>query len=710
SKRLLRLVNQLLDFQKLGSASAKIKLSPVWVSPFLETCSEYFRGPCRERNIRFRIRDVNNKDSYILGQIDALEKILFNYLSNALKYTNDWGNIELSLQTENDRVIITVKDDGPGISNDNKAKLFNIFSTVEDRVKRQYEKTGIGLALVKELTEAMKGRVFFESEVGKGSTFGVEFLRYDPNAVIFHLLVISEQDEHVSGCLENLKQKEFIVAGANSLAEAMNLLSKSFFYCILLDFDLLNAEGTDFMQILMANHPFSKLLVMAREEEDFSSSGLGSCPKSARFYKKPLDIAKFMLDLKMFMKESQVEPDIIIENLREYRPKGWHLSVEGEMSAVTPDEECIEGDGKLILVVDDLKDMRTLITNALKSKSYRFITAEGGSTGLKKASLHRPDLVIIDWMMPTMTGTEMIEEMQKNDILRSIPIILLTAKGDEESKKIAIQKGAHAYLAKPFDDLELFNTIDNLILLKEGEKRIRELNRNLTENLLKRFLPHKLVDDITSGKKLFSDHPRLLEVTILFAGLAGFTKRSEEAGPVLISQFLNSYFDKMTKIVFKFGGTVDKFIGDEIMVIFGAPEEIKNNVQARNAIGCAIEMQKALDELNMEWKNKKVSAFSMRIGIHKGSGIVGSFGGELRSEYTVIGPVVNMASRIERCASPGHIFFSSTIRDILEEKGWSRAGNFDLKGIGETMLYKVDIDKWNLAVDSDDEAGEKKAG
>ncbi|MBF0443294.1 MAG: adenylate/guanylate cyclase domain-containing protein, partial [Oligoflexales bacterium] len=171
-----------------------------------------------------------------------------------------------------------------------------------------------------------------------------------------------------------------------------------------------------------------------------------------------------------------------------------------------------------------------------------------------------------------------------------------------------------------------------------------------------------------------------------------FTKRSEDVGPLAISRILNNFFDRMTKIIYKFEGTVDKFIGDAIMVIFGAPKAINTKIQVRNALLCAIEMQKEIEKLNSEWHGQRIGNFKMRIGLHKGSGIVGSFGGELRSEYTVIGPVVNMASRIEKSASPGEIFFSPSIRDSVGNTGWTKVGKFDLRGIGEVMLFKVDSD------------------
>ncbi|MBF0441769.1 MAG: adenylate/guanylate cyclase domain-containing protein [Oligoflexales bacterium] len=123
----------------------------------------------------------------------------------------------------------------------------------------------------------------------------------------------------------------------------------------------------------------------------------------------------------------------------------------------------------------------------------------------------------------------------------------------------------------------------------------------------------------------------------------------------------------------------------------GCPEEQKPQIQVQNAINCSIAMQSVLKDLNLEWSRNHNVSFSMRIGIHKGSCIVGSFGGRKRSEYTAIGPTVNMASRIEKAATPGGIFFSFSVRDNIPQGGWAKAGTFALKGIGPTTLFKVEL-------------------
>ena len=123
---------------------------------------------------------------------------------------------------------------------------------------------------------------------------------------------------------------------------------------------------------------------------------------------------------------------------------------------------------------------------------------------------------------------------------------------------------------------------------------------------------------------------------------------------------------------------------------FGAPKAIDAQTQINHAVACAQAMQDGLVELNRNWKEKDYPEFMMRVGIHHGAGIVGNFGGPQRSDYTVIGPTVNMAARVESTAEPGAIFVTMAVREFLQGKSWEFAGEFELKGVsGKVKLYRV---------------------
>ena len=146
----------------------------------------------------------------------------------------------------------------------------------------------------------------------------------------------------------------------------------------------------------------------------------------------------------------------------------------------------------------------------------------------------------------------------------------------------------------------------------------------------------------------------------------------------------------MNKVIYEHGGTIDKFIGDAIMVVFGAPTAMIPQDQTERATQCAVAMQAAMNDLNKQWAGDGIPELKMRIGIHQGVAVVGNFGSALRSDYTAIGPTVNMASRIEAACEPGEVFISGEVCDYLDEELAEEVGKFELKGIeGKQNLYKL---------------------
>ena len=573
SRRLLRLVNQLLDFQKLDAGKKKLQLSAINLNRFLYICGDYFRSACSTKGTSFRlVRDgqplVGDENPiWVMGEIDALEKIAFNYLSNALKYTPSGGEIVLGLQTHGQTARLFVRDTGPGIDEAGQAKLFQVFSQVDGSASRAFEGSGLGLALAKTLAEEMHGQVGVDSRVGEGSTFWFEL----------------------------------------PLGDAPS------------------------------------------DEEDVA-----------------FEVKAWLLD------DAQGE-----------------TGVDG-VSIPEDIQKTGSEDDALILVVDDLVDMRNLIAETLRRQGYRVATASNGKQGRDVATEIQPDLIISDWMMPQMTGPEMIQAIKASDVLGSVPVILLTAKSDEESKLLGTEVGADCFLGKPFNEQELCSVVRNLLSLKVREREVEELNHMLTETVLKRYISPALVDKIISGELSMDKPAEMRKITVLFSDLSGFTKTSEALGPQGISDFLNEYLTKMNEIIFEHGGTIDKFIGDAIMVMFGAPQDISPEAQAKGAAACALAMQEAMEPIVNAWADRGAGQLRMRIGLHQGDAVVGNFGSDRRSDYTCIGPTVNLAARIESAGEPGRVYVSQAMQALLEPGQTEEAGEFELKGIqGASRLYRL---------------------
>ncbi|MBF0443628.1 MAG: response regulator, partial [Oligoflexales bacterium] len=581
SRRLLRLVNEFLDYQKYSSETLKMNLSSINISKFLKACCQSFEAICRSKNIGLVVDIKTDTDLYIMAQIDAMEKIVFNFFSNALKFSPEGQSITISLFKNDDTAVLSVTDNGPGISIENQAKLFKTFSQIDNQDSKPVHGSGLGLALVKELAEAMNGGVFVESAPLRGSTFGVRFPVCVPMLEHNDILIIDDDDEVLFYLKRRLEVAGYKVSTATTIDEARKLFTEFRFISILCDFYLKDEKGIDFLVEVAEKSPETIRLIMTGYTYIDDTNKIINNAKVTKIYVKPIDLKDLMADLQKF-KNAHKSAGHHDTDLTNYLPKDDYLmdfEDEKDDEPLKSDEKLAAEKGRLILVVDDLKEMRKLIAKILRKKSYRVATANDGDEGLYKATELRPDLAIIDWMMPVVSGIEMLECMAKDKRLSTIPTIMLTAKSDEISKSIATKKGAHAYIGKPFDETELLNTVENMIKLKESAEKIDALNKDISENVLKRFLPRRLVADICSGKKVLEDKPKLMDVTILFANLMDFTDKAEEMGPYIISEILNSYFNMMTKIIFAHNGTIDKFLGDGIMAIFGAPEEMSSDKQ-----------------------------------------------------------------------------------------------------------------------------------
>lgn len=413
ARRLLRLVNQLLDFQKLSAGKREIQAAPMDLVPFLGACGEHVVPTASKRGIRYVYR-VNGTEMppgdiaepvVVAGEVDAVEKIVFNYLSNAIKYTPEDGVIELAIEADQPRAgfaRISVSDTGPGISVADRERLFEVFTQVDS--DDAHLGTGLGLALARELTEAMGGEVGVESTVGAGSTF-------------------------------------------------------------------------------------------------WASLPMAEAPRTHRT-RAP---------------SSGLLP-------------GWDLDDTGVPLGADNEETTDHGDyDGGILVIDDVPDMRTLIRATLGSYGYDTFAASNGTNGLRAARQWKPSLIITDWMMPGLTGPEVIEQLRADPDLATTPIILLTAKSDDDSRLLGTKAGADAFLGKPFNEDELISVVQNLLQLKRRERQVERLNQQLAasnESLLdaqhqrKRlasFIVHDLKNPLTVigvNLEFISDEKTLSELTI----------------------------------------------------------------------------------------------------------------------------------------------------------------------------------------------------
>ena len=246
----------------------------------------------------------------------------------------------------------------------------------------------------------------------------------------------------------------------------------------------------------------------------------------------------------------------------------------------------------------------------------------------------------------------------------------------------------------------------DMTLLQEKEaqlnRRLEEMNRELEasndfliriSNKISHYLAPQIFKSIFSGQKDVTIHTERKELTIFFSDIKDFTATTEGLQPEAITQLLNDYFTEMAAIALKHGGTVDKFIGDALVIFFGDPETKGTMEDARACLKMATEMQRRLAELNVKWRGAGMEQpFRVRMGINTGFCNVGNFGSVDRMDYTAIGAEVNLAARLQSIAEPGHIVISyetfALVRDIVAARALPQ---ISVKGINRPVVpYAVE--------------------
>lgn len=232
---------------------------------------------------------------------------------------------------------------------------------------------------------------------------------------------------------------------------------------------------------------------------------------------------------------------------------------------------------------------------------------------------------------------------------------------------------------------------DVLIRAQQEIRQQREQALALTRRLSK-YLPPQVYGAIFSGRRDAKLETRRKKLTVFFSDVRGFTSLSEEIGLEQLTTVLNSYLNEMTRIALKHGGTLDKFMGDGIMIFFGDPASQGTREDALACVSMAIEMQKQMQVMRQHWKEQGVNTpLEIRIGINTGLCTVGNFGAESRMDYTILGREVNLASRLESATAPGTILIAESTYQLVKDAVQCRSkGLINVKGIAADLpVYEV---------------------
>lgn len=319
-----------------------------------------------------------------------------------------------------------------------------------------------------------------------------------------------------------------------------------------------------------------------------------------------------------------------------------------------------------VLVIDDTADNLFLMT-ALLEDDYEPMVASSGQEGLDIImSQSPPDLILLDIMMPDMDGYEVLRRIRQHPPIATIPVIFLTALSTVEEEQLGLDLGAVDYITKPISPPLLLARVHSHLERSDNARRLQSMSEKLS-----RYLAPQVYQSLFDGSQKAEIHTERKKLTVFFSDIKDFTASTAKWQPEDITRLLNSYFSEMSRIAADYGGTVDKFIGDAMVIFFGDPHSRGVKEDALQCVKMAMAMQRGMADLQDLWREMGPSkTFRIRIGINTGFCDVGNFGSDLRMDYTIIGPEVNLAARLEQAAEPGGILISgetyALVRDEIE--------------------------------------------
>jgi len=393
--KLLDMINQMLDFSKFEAGKMQLRLKQVDLDELAQDVASTFEDVSERKGLKLRYVSESELKPIFLD-FDKVERILTNLVRNAIKFTES-GSITVKTGTADKVQWVEVRDTGIGIPTEHQPSIFKRFQQVDSSSTRKYEGTGLGLTIVKEAVDLLRGRITVQSEEQRGSTFRVE----------------------LPDNLEQLVPDTFIDRRAHERRRPVA-----------------EFQGWD------------KRRLSRRETDKVTIDDLALLERD-------------MLALKTAVPQ--------------------------------PDETPSQARADRILLAEDNVDLRSYISRMLARFGYKVSTAIDGLDAWEQAQTQPPDVVISDVMMPRMDGYELVQRIKSTEKTRHVPVILITAKLELESKIQGLEKGADDYLPKPINIRELDARIHNLIstrnfqqaLVREAElsARMEELSMSFSQSL-----------------------------------------------------------------------------------------------------------------------------------------------------------------------------------------------------------------------------------
>ncbi len=335
-----------------------------------------------------------------------------------------------------------------------------------------------------------------------------------------------------------------------------------------------------------------------------------------------------------------------------------------------------------ILVVDDTPANVKLLVDVLAAKGYEVDSAVNGEDALAAIAAAPPDLVLLDIMMPGLSGYEVCARLRADPATALLPIVLCTSLDPQQERVRGIEAGADDFITKPINRQELFARVKSLLRIKALQDEVKaqaaelaQWNRTLEQRVqeqlgqlarlsrLKSFFSPQLAEAIVAGgEAMLATHRR--EISVVFIDLRGFTAFTDAAEPEEVMELLHAHHAALGRIVLDHGGTLERFAGDSVMVFFNDPVPIDR--PAEQAVRMALAMQQAFVGLRESWRRRGYE-LGLGCGIAQGYATLGQIGFEGRWDYAAIGTVTNLAARLCAEAQAGQVLVDRKTLALVDE-------------------------------------------
>ena len=476
-KVLLELINDILDLSKIEAGQMDLHQSPVSISGIVTDMVEGLEPIAKDKGVSL-ILDLPDNFPQITSDEFMIHRILQNLLSNAVKFTEQ-GEVLVKIQSNNGTISIAVKDTGIGIPADSLALIFEEFRQVDGSTSRKFEGTGLGLAIAKRSALMLGGDIQVESVENEGSSFTLILPTEMPGtsdngdmnipshptepkisetmpssyAKDLTLLIVEDQEPAILLLSSFLKQAGFSADIARGGQEAIDYCNQSIPDGIILDLMMPGVDGFQVLESIRSRPETNKIPVLILTAKDLTKNDLNRLSANnvqQLVQKGDIDKLKFLHKIGTMLGVKRESPLIL-----EHKAKALTAQMVRTISSSTPDR-------LTVLILEDNPD-NMLSMKAILPDEYSILEATDGVTGLEMIRAQKPDLVLMDIMLPGMDGVAVIKQVRNDKTIAGIPVMVVTAKAMKGDKESFLAAGFDSYISKPIDPNDLIKKIQSFL-------------------------------------------------------------------------------------------------------------------------------------------------------------------------------------------------------------------------------------------------------